>query len=149
MDYRSPAAENHSRKGRTDRTTAVSLPQLCRYCYKGAAPARPRNLADDKRNPPEWFRHELRRPARGRAGAGLLAHIVVSKYDDHLPLYRQAEIFARDGVGLETSTLSGANSSTFMPPPAHPSPKKRSIALASFFSATLSTHGQFRRIGPK
>jgi transposase len=40
-------------------------------------------------------------------GAGLLAHIVVSKYDDHLPLYRQAEIFAREGVNLETSTLSG------------------------------------------
>jgi transposase len=45
--------------------------------------------------------------ARGRAGAGLLAHILVSKYDDHLPLYRQAEIFARDGVSLQTSTLSG------------------------------------------
>src|SRR5215469_18008800 len=45
--------------------------------------------------------------ARGRAGASLLAHIVVSKYDDHLPLYRQAEIFARDGVSLETSTLCG------------------------------------------
>jgi transposase len=45
--------------------------------------------------------------ARGRAGAGLLAHIIVSKYDDHLPLYRQAEIFAREGVNLETSTLSG------------------------------------------
>ncbi len=45
--------------------------------------------------------------ARGRAGAGLLAHIVVSKYYDHLPLYRQAEIFAREGVNLETSTLSG------------------------------------------
>jgi transposase len=45
--------------------------------------------------------------ARGRAGAGLLAHIVVSKYDDHLPLYRQAEIYAREGVSLETSTLSG------------------------------------------
>src|SRR5205085_820561 len=45
--------------------------------------------------------------ARGRAGAGLLAHIVVSKYDDHLPLYRQGEIFAREGVNLETSTLSG------------------------------------------
>jgi transposase len=42
--------------------------------------------------------------ARGRAGAGLLAHIVVSKYDDHLPLYRQAEIYARGGVELETST---------------------------------------------
>src|SRR5690349_1009153 len=45
--------------------------------------------------------------ARGRAGAELLAHIVVSEYDDHLPLYRQGEIFARDGVSLETSTLSG------------------------------------------
>lgn len=45
--------------------------------------------------------------ARGRAGPGLLAHIVVSKFDDHLPLYRQAEIYARDGVDLETSTLSG------------------------------------------
>jgi len=45
--------------------------------------------------------------ARGRAGAGLRAHIVVSKHDDHLPLYRQAEIFARDRVSLETSTLSG------------------------------------------
>ena len=40
------------------------------------------------------------------AGAGLLAHIVVSKYD-HLPMYRQAEIFAREGMKLETSTLSG------------------------------------------
>jgi hypothetical protein len=31
----------------------------------------------------------------------------VSKYDDHLPLYRQGEIYAREGVILETSTLSG------------------------------------------
>ena len=45
--------------------------------------------------------------ARGRAGPGLLAHIIVSKFDDHLPLYRQAEIYAREGVDLETSTLSG------------------------------------------
>jgi hypothetical protein len=40
------------------------------------------------------------------AAPGLLAHNVVSKYDDHLPLYRQAEIFARDKVRLATSTLS-------------------------------------------
>ena len=45
--------------------------------------------------------------ARGRAGPGLLAHVAVAKFDDHLPLYRQAEIFAREGVMLETSTLSG------------------------------------------
>jgi transposase len=44
---------------------------------------------------------------RGRAGPGLLAQIAVSKYDDHLPLYRQAEIYARDGIDLDRSTLAG------------------------------------------
>ena len=56
--------------------------------------------------------------ARGRAGPGLLAHIMVAKFDDHLPLYRQAEIFAREGVKLETSTLSGwvgATAAALMP----------------------------------
>ena len=44
---------------------------------------------------------------RGRPGPGLLAHVLVSKYADHLPLYRQAEMFARDGVELSRSTLAG------------------------------------------
>lgn len=43
---------------------------------------------------------------RGRAGAGLLAHLPVAKFCDHLPLYRQSEIYAREGVGLERSTLA-------------------------------------------
>jgi transposase len=43
---------------------------------------------------------------RGFAGPGLLAHVLVSKYGDHLPLYRQSEIYARQGVGLERSTLA-------------------------------------------
>jgi transposase len=43
---------------------------------------------------------------RGLAGAGLLAHILVSKYADHLPLYRQSQIYAREGVELERSTLA-------------------------------------------
>ena len=43
---------------------------------------------------------------RGRPGAGLLAHVLVGKYADHLPLYRQAEIYARDGVDLDRSTLA-------------------------------------------
>ena len=43
---------------------------------------------------------------RGMAGPGLLAHVLVSKYCDHLPLYRQSEIYARDGVELERSTLA-------------------------------------------
>ena len=33
--------------------------------------------------------------ARGMAGAGLLAHVLVSKYADHQPLYRQLQIYAR------------------------------------------------------
>ena len=44
---------------------------------------------------------------RGRPGPGLLAHVLVSKYCDHLPLYRQSRIFARDGVDLDRSTLAG------------------------------------------
>ena len=44
--------------------------------------------------------------ARGLAGPGLLAHILVSKYADHLPLYRQSQIYARQGVELERSTLA-------------------------------------------
>lgn len=43
---------------------------------------------------------------RGLAGPGLLAHVLVAKYCDHLPLYRQAEIYARDGVDLDRSTLA-------------------------------------------
>jgi transposase len=44
--------------------------------------------------------------ARGIAGPGLLAHVLVSKYADHLPLYRQSRIFAREGIDLERSTLA-------------------------------------------
>lgn len=44
--------------------------------------------------------------ARGLAGPGLLAHVLVGKYADHLPLYRQSEIFAREGIDLERSTLA-------------------------------------------
>ena len=44
--------------------------------------------------------------ARGLAGPGLLAHVLVSKYADHLPLYRQSQIYAREGVELDRSTLA-------------------------------------------
>lgn len=44
--------------------------------------------------------------ARGLAGPALLAHVLVGKYVDHLPLYRQSAIFARDGIELERSTLA-------------------------------------------
>jgi transposase len=44
---------------------------------------------------------------RGLPGPGLLAHVLVSKYADHLPLYRQSQIYAREGVDLDRSTLAG------------------------------------------
>jgi transposase len=43
---------------------------------------------------------------RSFAGPGLLAHILTSKYADHLPLYRQAQIYAREGVELDRSTMA-------------------------------------------
>ena len=55
---------------------------------------------------------------RGLAGPALLAHVLVSKYSDHLPLYRQSEIYAREGIELDRSTLAdwvGGASRTLQP----------------------------------
>ncbi|MFM0642609.1 IS66 family transposase [Paraburkholderia metrosideri] len=43
---------------------------------------------------------------RGMAGPGLLAHVLVSKFADHLPLYRQSVMYAREGVELDRSLLA-------------------------------------------
>jgi transposase len=59
----------------------------CQTIFQAAAPSRP--------------------IARGMAGAGLLAHVMVSKYCDHLPLYRQSRIYAREGVDIDRSTMAG------------------------------------------
>jgi transposase len=55
---------------------------------------------------------------RGLAGPGLLAHVLVAKYADHLPLYRQSEIYRREGIDLDRSTLAdwvGGASRTLQP----------------------------------
>jgi transposase len=55
---------------------------------------------------------------RGLAGPRLLAHVLVSKYADHLPLYRQSEIYDREGIDLDRSTLAdwvGGASQTLEP----------------------------------
>lgn len=44
--------------------------------------------------------------ARGRAGANLLAMILEAKFGQHLPLNRQSETFAREGIELDVSTLA-------------------------------------------
>jgi transposase len=43
---------------------------------------------------------------RGRPGPGLLAHVVVGKYADGLPLHRQTGIYEREGVDLDRSTMA-------------------------------------------
>jgi len=56
--------------------------------------------------------------ARGRAGPQLLADVLFGKYGAHLPLNRQSEIYAAEGVDLDVSTLAdwvGAAAATLMP----------------------------------
>jgi transposase len=55
---------------------------------------------------------------KGLAGPGLLAHVLVAKYADHIPLYRQSEIYAREGIELDRSTMAdwvGGASRTLRP----------------------------------
>jgi transposase len=49
----------------------------------------------------------LRPIEKGIAGPGLLAHILISKFVDHLPIYRQLQIFKRQDVRLSKSTIDG------------------------------------------
>jgi transposase len=67
------------------------LKYACPHCHEGVveAPA-----------PPQALEKSL-------AGEGLLAHVMVSKYVDHLPLYRLERIFLRQGVDLSWTTLCG------------------------------------------
>jgi len=44
---------------------------------------------------------------KGSAGPGLLAHVTVNKYGDHLPLHRQEQIFKRQGIDLSRKTMCG------------------------------------------
>jgi transposase len=64
------------------------LKKSCRQCERIVQPAAP-----------------VRPIQRGMAGPGLLARILVGKFDDHLPLYRQGEILARQGADIPRSTL--------------------------------------------
>lgn len=61
----------------------------CRCCETIRAAALPAQIID-----------------KGLPAAGLLAQVVVAKHDDHLPLYRQQEIYARSGVHLARSSMA-------------------------------------------
>src|SRR5215510_13623550 len=56
--------------------------------------------------------------ARGRAGPGLLSHVLFAKYGLHLPLNRQSKTYVREGIDLDVSTLAdwvGACAAGLMP----------------------------------
>ncbi len=76
---------------------------------------------------------------KGIAGPSLVAQIVVSKHNDHLPLYRQREIFKRDGVDLPRATMGrwGATAAELTEPVAD---RVRERVLGSFVVQTDDTH---------
>jgi transposase len=73
--------------------------------FKVIVAVRPKYLCGDCKSISQA--HAPGRPlARSYVGPNLLAHVLTSKYGDHLPLYRQSEIYAREGVDLSRSTLA-------------------------------------------
>ena len=66
---------------------------------------------------------------KGNAGAGILAHILISKFVDHLPFYRQVQIFKRQQVVIAESTISGwFNTTTNLLEPLYDTLKKRLLS---------------------
>lgn len=53
----------------------------------------------------------------GMATEALIAQVLVAKYSEHMPLYRQAQVFARHGIELDRSTLSSLRGLLAASPP--------------------------------
>jgi transposase len=72
---------------------------------------------------------------RGLPGPGLLANVLVAKYSDHIPLYRQSQIRAREGLDLERSTLADwvGQASTLLEPLVN--------AVGRYVLSTYKLHG--------
>lgn len=91
-----PAVQRPLRQTRTRKPFPESLPR-----------DEKRLLPEDSAMP-SCRRLRLRGPSeRGIAGPGLLARVLTSKYTEHTPLYRQSEIYGRQGVELSRSLPSG------------------------------------------
>lgn len=72
---------------------------------------------------------------KGKAGAGLLAHILIQKYCNHLPLYRQSQIYEREGVEISRTTMASwaGQSAKLLEPIAK--------AIQQFVFASTQIHG--------
>lgn len=68
---------------------------------------------------------------KGNAGPGILAHILVSKFVDHLPFYRQVQMFKRQDLTIAESTLGGwFNASCRLLEPLYDTLKKQILSSA-------------------
>ncbi len=76
----------------------VRLKYACRACEEKAAEGGPQIVTAEK---------PLSPIEKGLAAPGLLAYVMVSKYSDHLPLYRLEHILARHGIQISRSTMCG------------------------------------------
>ena len=119
-----PAAARSSaaRGGRAP--SGFGVPELRRHALLQAGRGRDRGLGEDSGPPqghppcpaeaelPLRARRSLQAPApelpieKGRPGPGLIANVVVGKYLDGLPLYRQSAILPREGIEIERATLA-------------------------------------------
>ncbi len=100
--------------------------KLCPHCGKEKCEIGCERSERFEYVPAKMVRHEILRPklacpcgeggvsiapmppsvvAQGQPGPGLVAHVILSKYDDHLPLYRQQQQFERLGVNFPRQTL--------------------------------------------
>jgi len=74
----------------------VQLKYACRHCEQNAAEGGPQIVTAEK---------PLSPIEKGLAAPGLLAYVIVSKYSDHLPLYRLERILDRYGIDIARSTM--------------------------------------------
>ena len=81
------------------------------------------------------------------AGEGLLAHVVVVKYVDHLPLYRLERIFLREGMDLSRTTMCGwvADIATALTPIGDE--LRRQITAATYLQTDDTTDHDSRAVG--
>ena len=74
----------------------VRLTYACRHCEQNAAEGGSQVVTSDKPSSPI---------EKGLAAPGLLSYVIVSKYGDHLPLYRLETILERHGIEIVRSTM--------------------------------------------
>src|SRR5262245_25406450 len=122
LTYACPACEKQRQAGTPAAATAPATTNTAKGSFAAAEWNEPATMSLIPERPAtSTFCTAPRPPSpipRGLAGPGLLAHLIVSKFCDHLPLYRSERMLARFGVDLARSTLCDwlAQSATLLRP---------------------------------